>query len=189
LKHFGLDEKRDGIQFVEPPPQITEALEAGRIDAALLDPARCTEFLAKGFSVLLDLHSAGITGIQTALAVDGAYLREHPGVVEKVVTGILEGIAFSVAPANRRIVEETLRAHMRISTPEAAGLGYESFLSRVNRKPYASLDAMKQAQRVIALHDPNVLKLKMEDIIEERFLRKLDESGALDRIYSSYGAK
>jgi len=89
-----------------------------------------------GFSVLLDLHSAGITSIQTALAVDGAYLREHPGVVEKVVTGIVEGIAFSVAPANRRIVEETLMAHMRISTQEAARRGYESFLLRVNRKPY-----------------------------------------------------
>ena len=38
----------------------------------------------------------------------------------------------------------------------------------MNRKPYASLEALKQAQRVIALHDPNVLKLKMDDMIEER---------------------
>jgi len=51
------------------------------------------------------------------------------------------------------------------------------------------VEALKEGQRVIALHDPNVLKLKMEDMIEERFLRNLDESGALDRIYSSYGAK
>jgi ABC-type nitrate/sulfonate/bicarbonate transport system substrate-binding protein len=189
LKHLGLDEKRDRIEFVEAPPQITEALEAGGIDAAVLDPARCTEFLAKGFSVLLDLHAAGIPAIQAALAVDGAYLREHSGVVEKVVAAMVEGIAFSVAPANRRIVEKTLMAYLGISTQEAAGRGYESFLMRVNRKPYASLEAMKQAQRLIALHDPNVLKLKMEDLIEERFLRKLDESGALDRIDSTYGVQ
>ena len=48
--------------------------------------------------------------------------------VKKVVTGMVEGFAFSVAPANRRIVEKALMAHMRISTQAAARRGYDSFL-------------------------------------------------------------
>jgi ABC-type amino acid transport substrate-binding protein len=39
---------------------IAQALEAGKIDAAVLSPAQSSSLKAKGFSVLLDLYAANV---------------------------------------------------------------------------------------------------------------------------------
>jgi NitT/TauT family transport system substrate-binding protein len=191
LEHLGLDPKRDQITFVEVGnlPRMARALEAGEIDAAILDPARSGQLRGKGFSMLLDMYPANISAVQNALVVAGAYLREQPNVVEKVVAGLVEGIAFSLSPSNKDVVLKTLMAHMKITDPAAADSAYRNFSSRVIRKPYPSVEAMQNMQRVMALHDPKVLNLKLADLIEQRFVRKLDESGVIDRLYSTYGVK
>jgi len=38
-------------------------------------------------------------------------------------------------------------------------------------------------------HYPRVGQLRVEDLIDDRFVRKLDESGFIDRLYESYGVK
>jgi len=191
LEHLGLDPERDRISFVEVGnlSRTARALEAKEIDAAILDPARSSQLQSKGFSMLLDMSRANISGAQDALVVDGVYLREHPEVVERVVTGLMEGIAFSLAPANKEIVLKTLMAHMKLADPAAAAGAYGSFASRVLRKPYVSVEALQNMQRVMARHDRRVLNLRLAELTEGRFVRKLDESGAIDRLYSRYGVQ
>jgi ABC-type nitrate/sulfonate/bicarbonate transport system substrate-binding protein len=189
LEHLGLDPTRDRINLVEvggDALRLVQALEAGEIDAAMLDPAQSTQLRARGFSVLLDMYPANISGVQNVLAVASAYLRDHPDVVEKVVAGLVEGIAYSLSPPNKETVLKTLMAHLNITDPAAAESGYQNFLTRVNRKPYASAAAMRNMQRVMALNDPKVLNVKVEDLVEDRFVRRLDESGAIDRLYRTY---
>ena len=168
---------------------LIEEVTAGEVDAVILDPARSRQLQGNGFAMLLDMSSANISAAQNALVVAGAYLREHPDVVEKVVAGLVEGIAFSLSPANKDVVLQTLMAHMQLTDPAAAASAYKTFASRVLRKPYASVEAMQNMQRVMALHDPKVLNLKLADLIEERFVRRLDESGVIDRLYSTYGVQ
>ena len=48
---------------------------------------------------------------------------------------------------------------------------------------------MRNMQRVMALHDPKVLTVKIEDLADDRFVRKLDDGGAIDRLYQRYGVK
>ena len=192
LEHLVLDPKRDRIDIVEvggDTTQLAQALGAGEIDAAMLDPAQSTQLQAKGFTLLLDMTSANISAVQQALVVSGPYLREHPDVVEKVVAGLVEGIAFSLSPANKDIVLKTFMTHLKISSPSAAESGYRAFLARVNRKPYGSVAAMQNLQRVMALNDPKVLNVKVEQLIEDRFVRRLDQGGAIDRLYSAYGVQ
>jgi len=47
---------------------------------------------------------------------------------------------------------------------------------------------MQNMQRVMALNNPKVLNVKIEDLADDRFVRKLDETGAIDRLYESYGS-
>jgi hypothetical protein len=37
-------------------------------------------------------------------------------------------------------------------------------------------------QRIMDLHEPRVLGLRLEDVIDDRFVRKLDDSGILARL-------
>jgi hypothetical protein len=101
----------------------------------------------------------------------------------------MEGMAFSLAAQNADIAQNTLAARMKISAPAAAASAYRDFVSRANRKPYASIAAMQNMQRVMALNDSKVLDMKIENLIDDAFVRKLDANGAIDRVYARYGFK
>lgn len=58
-----------------------------------------------------------------------------------------------------------------------------------DRKPYPSHKAVINIVRLMKTRNPKVAKVKPEDVIEDRILRKLDESGFIDEIYARYGAK
>src|SRR5512145_2916123 len=57
LEQLGLEPKRDNITFlpIGDPVTIGHSLEAGRIDAAVLDPTLSQRLTSKGFSQLVDL--------------------------------------------------------------------------------------------------------------------------------------
>jgi len=192
LEHLGLDPLRDRISFVEIGGgglPLVQALEAGKIDAVVLDPAQGAVLKAKGFSLVLDMSATSIPGVQDALAVAGPYLRAHPDVVAKVVAGLVEGIAFSLSPRNKEVVLKTLMGRLNISTAAAAEVAYQEVLARVTLKPYVSVAVAQRYQRALAVNDPKVLSVKVEELLDERFVRQLDENGAMDRLYDSYGLK
>ena len=191
LEHLGLDPKRDNIHFlvIGDPVTIGHALEAGRIDAAVLDPVIARRLMNKGFSVVADLSSARIFFPGLGLAATRAYLHQHPEIVEKIVTALVESLAFIVAPTNKATVLKTLMRHLKIHDPNVAEEGYQEHLRGLSRKPYPSLEGLRNVQRLIALHNPRVANLRVEELIEDRFIRKLDESGFIDRLYSFYGLR
>jgi ABC-type nitrate/sulfonate/bicarbonate transport system substrate-binding protein len=190
LEYLGLDPKRDNISIVAigDAPQRAQALEAGTIDAAVLFPTQSNQLRAKGFSVLLDLYPANIYGVQNALVVTTTYLQQRPDVVEKVVAALVEAMAFSLAPTNKARVQKTIIELFNLTDLAGAERGYRD-LADLNRKPYPSVERLKTMQRVIALHDRKMLNLRVEDLIDDRFVRKLDENGVIDRLYSTYGVK
>jgi hypothetical protein len=53
------------------------------------------------------------------------------------------------------------------------------------RKPYPSLEGLRSAQRLMALQSPKIASLKIEEIVDPRFVQKLDKSGFIDRLYAA----
>jgi hypothetical protein len=78
---------------------------------------------------------------------------------------------------------------LNIASPEAAELADEEFLPRVRGRPSVSVAAARSYQSVLAFNDPRVLNVKIEDILEDRFVRTLEENGTIDRLYNAYGVK
>ena len=187
LQQMGLEPQRDSITTISvgSPVQIVRALEEGTIDGALVPVSRSRELKAKGFSVLLEDYPGNISSFEGGMVVTASYLLAHPDVVENVVAALTEAMAFSLAERNKPEVMRAIMTSLNITDPDAA----ESNLRELKRKPYPSLMTFKKMQMIMAIHDPRVLKLKIEDLIEDRFVRKLDESGTIDRLYAAYGVK
>ena len=76
-------------------------------------------------------------------------------------------------------------AEFNLADIAAAEKGYED-LSNLNRKPYPSIESLNGVQKIMTLHDPKVLNLKIEALLEDRFVRKLDENGFIDRLHNTY---
>lgn len=187
LEQLGLEPKRDGIAFlpIGDPVVISQALDAGRIDAAVLDPALSRRLTAKGFVQLVDLAKTNATFPGLGLGVTRNYLEQQAYVLEDLVAALTEGLAFIQAPANKSTVLRILMKQLRISDPNVAEDGYQDQLSILNRKPYPSIEGLRNAQRLMAQQNPKIGALHIEQLIEPRFVRQLDESGFIDRLYAA----
>jgi len=99
LEHLGLDATRDRISINGLGNQtiLAQAVEAGNIDATLLDPFLSRGPKSKGLPVLVDLYRAKIPFMTGTVAVSGNYLRAHPEVVEAVLKALIEAQAFVAA--------------------------------------------------------------------------------------------
>lgn len=187
LEQLGLEPKRDNITFlpIGDPVVIAQALEAGRIDAAVLDPTLSRRLSAKGFSELVDLAKTNAVFPGLGLGVTRSYLEEQPATIERVVAALAESLVFVQQPANRSAAVRILMKHLRINDANVAEDGYRDHLSTLNRKPYPSTDGLRGAQRLMAQQSPKIASLNIEQLVEARFVRKLDESGFIDRLYGA----
>ena len=187
LEHLGLDATRDHISINGLGDQtiLARAVEAGNIDATLLDPFLSRGPKSKGLPVLVDLYRAQIPFMTGTVAVSGNFLREHPDVVEAVLKALIEAQAFVAAPANRSAVLQTMSRHMKLNNPALLEDGYQDLQVGVEKKPYAQVDGLRNIQRMMATLNPKVKNIRVEDLIDNRFIRKLDESGYIDGLYSN----
>jgi hypothetical protein len=67
--------------------------------------------------------------------------------------------------------------------------GYQEILTGLDRKPYPSLEGMKNIQRLAKLREPRLGSVNVESIVDDSLMRKLDSSGFIDRVYRGYGIK
>jgi ABC-type nitrate/sulfonate/bicarbonate transport system substrate-binding protein len=186
LEHLGLDANRDQIRINAIGNQtiLAQALESGNIDATLLDPFLSRGLKLKGLPALVELRRAKIPFTNSAIAVNGNFLRDHPEIIEAVLRALFEAQAFISAPANRNAVIQTMMRHMKLNDSAVLEDGYQDLLVGLEKKPYVAPEGLRNIQRMMATLNPKVLRPRVEDIIDNRFIRKLDESGFIDTLYT-----
>jgi len=191
IEHVGLDVKRDNLQIltIGDSVLIGQSLEAGRIDAAALDGVLVRRLKSKGFSTIADLTPANIPMVNQAIVASPEYLQKRPEILERILMTVIESLAFSLAPVNKPIVIKTMMRRLQISDPAVAEEGYQDYLASVERRPVPSLDGMRNIKRLMALINPKVSSVKIEELIDSRMLRKLEDNGYIDKVGATYGLK
>jgi NitT/TauT family transport system substrate-binding protein len=191
LEHLGLDPTRDNIKMVESGPLLlrSQALEAGRIDATTLDSSLSYKLKQRGFPILAEFHRVNIPVMSGAVVVTRGYLQQNTVEVVSVLKALLEGLACVLSTQNKPIVLKTIMKRLKISDPAAAEEGYRELLRSLDRKPYPSMEGLRNQQRLMKSHNPRIADVKVQGIIDSRFMKELDESGFIDGLYNKYRAK
>jgi ABC-type nitrate/sulfonate/bicarbonate transport system substrate-binding protein len=185
LEQLGLDAKRDGIALVPigSPAQILRALEEGVIDAALVTAAQSRDLAAKAFTVLLRDYPKDITSFDCVLAARPDFLSSHADIVEDLIAGLMEALAFCLAGPNSPAVMRAFDNYLGIVDPQTAA----DSLRELHRKPNPLIYTLQRMQRIIGSHDPRAFNIPLERLINDRWVRKLDENGTIDRLHADYG--
>ena len=191
LEHVGLEAKRDNINLLPIGDSVLvgQALEAGRVDAAVLDGALVRRLRSKGFSTIVELQPAKIPMLNQAIVVSPEFLQKRPEIAEKLLMTLVESLAYSAAPANKTLVIKTMMRRFQISDPVVAEEGYQDYLSGVERRPIPLLDGMRNIRRLMVTLNPKIASVKVEDLIDSRMIHKLEENGFIDKSAASYGLK
>jgi len=188
LEHLGLEPVRDKIDILAVGDQtvLAQALAAGTIDATVLDGAFSLRLQEKGFPILAQFSKVDLPFASMGVVAQKAYIDKNPSAIEGALKAMLEGNAYALSPQNKPSTLASLKRRLRIGDREAEE-GYNDMLVGLDRKPYPSLAGLRNIQRLMKLQNPKVEKVKVEDLIEDRFLRALDQSGFIDRLYATYG--
>ena len=189
LEHFGLDVQRDQIllQSVGDQGTQSQALESGVVDCVFVDSVYSKLLKSKGMNIIAESNELKQPLVSQSTIMPNNFLRQHPDIAEGYVKGEVEGIAFATAPKNKPAVIKMLMRRLRVDA-KTAEEGYIDMLRGVDRKPFASLEGMRNLQRLLIPRNPKIADVKVDDVVDNRIMRKLEETGFIDKVFVAYGA-
>jgi NitT/TauT family transport system substrate-binding protein len=191
LEHLGLDARRDNVNILAIGDQTVaaQALEAGTIDVTALDGVFSRRLKQKGFSVIAELSETKIPYVSNVITGTRGFFQQQPDAAENIMKGLIESLAFILAPANKAAVVGTIMKRLKISDAAVAEQGYRDLVAISDQRPYVSPEGMRNVQRLLKIQNPVIGNLKIEEIIDNRPLKKLEDTGFLQRTYAAYGLR
>jgi NitT/TauT family transport system substrate-binding protein len=185
LDKFGLTPEKDvTILEIGSQPARFAALETGKVQAAMVAIPLTRKAKGLGFHALADLQMLGLEYQHTALATTQSLIRARPDLVRNVMKAYVEGIHYY---KTRRAGSLGILARY-LNTPgiEVLTEVYENLgLNLTPRKPYPTLRGIEIMLRELAARDPKAKGAKPEDFVDLTFIKELDNSGFIERLYKT----
>lgn len=190
LEHLKLDADRDKINIIAVGDQnvLAQALEAGTIDATVLDGVQSRRLSALGFTTLADLNKANLPILSSGFVMREPNIQKNPQLAENLMKAVIEGAAFSLSQSQKPTTLKILQKYLRVSEKDAEE-GYRDLVLGTDKKPYAAPAGVTNVVRLMKRSNPKVEKVKPETLIDDRILKKIDQSGFIDEVLAKYGVK
>jgi NitT/TauT family transport system substrate-binding protein len=180
LEHWKLDAKRDNISIrvMGNDAVRAQSIMTGAIDATQLSTySYATALKRQGYRILADLPDLGIPFQGTTVFARRSFVNQYPETAEKILTALVEAIAFIQDPANKAAVMRSLAKGLRMSKPEDTAEGYEVIKTLYEKKIYPSTEGVQNVIRFLGASNEKIRGLRTEDIIDDRTVRKLEQKG------------
>ena len=179
LEHWGLNPERDNIQFriIGDQSVLAQAITQNIIDGGYLGYSYGALLERQGYRMLADLMKLGIPYQGLGIIAKRSLIDRTPEIPERTLRAMVEAIAYTNNPANKAAVVKTLTRELRLSKVEDAQAGYEVMRTLFDKKIYPNADGLRNVVRLLGKSSEPIRKVKVEDIIDDRIVRKLEKEG------------
>ncbi len=179
LDHWGLVPERDKIQFriLGDQSVIAQGLISGTVDAAYLGYTFSKTVQRQGFRVLQDLAKTDIPYQGIGIVARKSFLDQSPDVAERTLKALSRSIAYYQDPANKQNIVAILTKWLRLERSEDAVAGYDAVRALYHRRIFPTVDGVRNTLRILDRVDPKFGRMKAENLIDERIVRKLERDG------------
>jgi NitT/TauT family transport system substrate-binding protein len=155
------------------------ALQAGSIDATVVDEAFGAEAARQGFPALADVRDVEFPF--GSVAASGAYVRDHADVVRNFMAAFVEAIHyFKTKPEESK---QILRRWMKTDNEQLVDETWDAYAHRyLSSKPYPTLDGAEAMLEFAAQTSTKVIVASPLEYIYPKFVEDLDKSGFIDNL-------
>lgn len=186
LQKIGLNPDKD-VSFVQlgNPTTRQAGLETNRVQATVHVPPSTFAAQKKGFHVLADVAALGLPYQHTGVATTRKFIRERPEVVRAYIRAHVEAV---------HRLKTDREGGIRVLAKYMGGLKDREILEKtydravaeniLPRKQYPTLEGIKMILDSIADKEPKAKTAKPQDFAEMRFIKELDDSGFIDKLYA-----
>ena len=181
LKRAGLDPKEVSILQIGNEAERLAALKSGNIDGSVFNAPFGAEARKFNLNILADAAALNIPYFNTGICGSAKLLQKNENKILNFLRAYVEAIKiFKTEP------EYTLKAlaqFTRVSDPELLKEAYEYNKTRIPDVPYPSLTAMQAVVDPLVAADPKLGKVEAKNFISDRYLKKLEEEGFVQKLF------
>jgi len=185
LDKYGLDPNKEVavLQLGNQPAQLA-ALEAGKVQGAMLSMPTSVKAKKLGFPMLADLQMLGLEYQHTSIATSRALLKSKPDLARDFMRAFIEGIHY--AKTHRRETIEIIAKYLRTDDKDVLDETYDSIVQTlVPEKPYPTIKGIQIILRELGTKDPAARAARPEQFVDTTILKELESSGFIDKLYKS----
>src|SRR6266536_137696 len=185
LEKYGLIPDKDvAILQIGSQPARFSALETGKIHGVMIAIPLTSKAAKMGLNTLADLQMLGLEYQHTSLAVSQNLIKTQPDLVRNVLKSFVEGIHY--AKTHRKEAIAILAKYLRSDDSDALQEAYEAELQGlIPEKPYPTTKGIQIILREMGVKDPNARSARPEQFVDLSFMKELDSSGFIDRLYKT----
>jgi ABC-type nitrate/sulfonate/bicarbonate transport system substrate-binding protein/LysM repeat protein len=183
LEKYGLDPNKDVavLQLGNQTAQLA-ALEAGRVQGAMLSMPTSLRAKKGGFPMLADLQMLGLEYQHTSLATSRALLKAKPELARDFLRAYIEGIHY--AKTHRKETIDVLAKYLRVDDKEVLDETYDTLVTTLMpEKPYPTIKGVQTILREFGTKDPAARAARPEQFVDSSLVKELDSSGFIDHLY------
>ncbi len=178
LEYLGLEPTRDKIivRVVGDPTVQVQSLATGLIDGAWLTYAFSSLMQEKGFRVLLDLGKAPIPYQGLALVAQRSFLAKNPQIIDALLRGVLESVAFIQNPAHHEAVVRSLTKNLRLANAREAESGYQllQWIYSFDIRP--NLKGVEKMHALLSMTNPKLKAIKPDKVVDEAPAQRMEKT-------------
>jgi NitT/TauT family transport system substrate-binding protein len=180
LKKFNVDPKDVSILQIGNETERLAALKLGSIDGSVFNAPFGAVAKKFNLNILADAVALGIPYFNTGICGSAKVLQKNENRILNFLRAYVEAIKiFKTEP------EYTLKAlaqFTRVSDAELLKEAYEYNKNKIPDIPYPSLTAMQAVVDPLVAGDPKLAKIDARNFISDRYLKKLEEEGFVQKL-------
>ncbi len=183
LKNLGVvdPEEKPIILGVGDQTSRFGALRSGAVDATVISPPLTVTARKLGFNLIASFQDAGITWAYNSIDTTSDFAKNNRQIVLGFLKAFIESMAYICKNKEESLA---LLAHwMRLKDRESLEETYDYLVKILPKKPYSSEKGIQAVLDAIAVRNLNAKKFRPQDFTDMQYLREIDESGFIEKIY------
>lgn len=182
LEKWGLIPDRDvAILQIGSQPARIAALKSGAVHGTIVGPPADVASRKAGFNELATAEQLDLAYPNTSIVSTISTQLKNEDLIRRVMKSMVEGIHFF--KTQREPTSKSIDAFARLGDPDLINETYRHYKEMLPRIPYADPEGIQNVLKEIAKRDPRARGAKPETFVETRFVKELEASGLVQKLY------
>jgi NitT/TauT family transport system substrate-binding protein len=182
LDRYGI--KENDVTYVQAGniPARLAAMQSNALQATLLQAPETLKAKEIGLRPLLDFTKLDVEWQQNGVATTREYIKKKPDTVRRFMRAYVEAVHYNLT--NPKGSQRVLQKYLAIKDEKSVEEAYNEIVAKLTRKvPYPTEPGIQLYLDQLKAKNPKAAQAKPSDFTDISFLKELESSGFIDKMY------
>jgi len=176
--------KENDVTYVQAGsiPARLAAMQTNALQATLLQAPETLKAKEIGLRALLDFTKLDVEWQQNGVAVTRDYIKKKPDTIRRFMRAYVEAIHYNLT--NPKGAQKILQKYLAIKDEKPVEEAYNEIVVKLTRRvPYPTEPGIQIFLDQLKVKNPKAGQAKPSDFTDVSFLKELESSGYIDKMY------